>query len=374
MFFLPICSIPHFMVNKKLRPVCEQYLYRFIRLVCHPYRSLRLLNTLAHRPDLALLIRDLHINLDRCHPKNLASSKLPEILQPDGLAPLSSARNIRSLHIGGLNWLSDRSVANIRRIVSNMELTSLVITDPRRSRPDDDEEVNQRVSNLRAILQSQPQLEFLYLTLHAFEASEISAIEVADVPNLRRFKGNPQYVGPILNIAPKLSKLHLDFDFGGLSYKSLGEEEWNGHRIQDLAISMNLKRVSNWDHFERLLARFPNTESLYLRSSDLVYSSILWYYLENLPPRLRALPLLRKLETRNIDVTNTEDLDETVEVLLKFKQHCPVLEHFIDANNRQWVYVPSANEGSGFSAKLDCQLESNSFFHRFDVLPLERDA
>ncbi|KAG8912694.1 hypothetical protein FRC00_003978 [Tulasnella sp. 408] len=362
------------MVNKKLRPVCEQYLYRLIRLVCHPYRSLHLLNTLAHRPDLALFIRDLHINLGRCHPKNLANSTLPEILQRDGLAPLSSARNIRSLHIGGLNWLSDRSLANIRRIVSNMELNSLVITDPRRFRPEDDEEVNQRVSNLRAILQSQPQLEFLYLTRHAFKAAEVKAIEVADVPNLRRFKGNPLYVGPILNIAPKLSKLHLDYGFGGLSYKSLGEEEWNGQKIQDLAISMNLKSVSNWDYFERLLARFPNTESLYLRSSALVYSSELWYYFENLPPRLHALPLLRKLEIRNLNVTNTEDLNETVEVLLKFKQHCPVLERFIDTKDRQWVYVPSADQGSGFSAKLDCQLESNSFFYRFDVLPPEWDA
>lgn len=91
------------MVNRELRPVCEQLLYRSIQLVDHPYRSLPLLHTLAQRPDLALLVRDLRIDLGPCHPGLIYKPKLPDILQPDGLAPLSSAKNIQSLHIGGMN-------------------------------------------------------------------------------------------------------------------------------------------------------------------------------------------------------------------------------------------------------------------------------
>ncbi|KAG9044741.1 hypothetical protein FS837_007596 [Tulasnella sp. UAMH 9824] len=329
MFFLPLSSIPRLMVNRKLRPVCEQYLYRRIRLVVHPYRSLRLLNTLAHRPDLALLIRDLHINLERCQPEVITKFPLPDILQPDGLAPLSSTRNIRSLHIGGMKWLSDPSLAKIRRVVSRMELASLVITDSHRVRPNNDEELNQRVSRLRAILRSQPQLEFLYLMRYAVKTAMLSSIKVADVPNLRRFKGNASYAGHFLNTAPKLSKLDLDFGFSGLAYKSL-DAGWSGHRVQELTIS--------------------------------------------LPPCLRALPLLRKLEIRNLNITNTEDLDQTVEVLLKFKKYCPILERLIDTKNWQWVYVPSADEGSGFRAKLDRQLESKSLSYRFDLAPPEWDA
>lgn len=279
--FLPLCSIPRLMVNKKLRVVCEQYLYRFIRLVGHPQRSLRLLNTLTQRPDLALLIRDFRISLKRC-PETVTKSTLPNILQPDGLAPFSPVRNIRYLHIGGLNWLSDPSLDNIRRIVSIMQLNSLVIEYWQRGRAQTDEEADQRViSHLRAILQSQPQLEFLFLTLYSVQPSRLNSIEVVDVPNLRSFKAKAPYVGPILNTAPNLRKLDLDFGFGGLAYKSLGVERWNGHKIRDLAISVSFKSVSNWDEFESLLARFPNTESLYLRSTTFVYSSMLWSYLEN---------------------------------------------------------------------------------------------
>ncbi|KIO16367.1 hypothetical protein M407DRAFT_33977, partial [Tulasnella calospora MUT 4182] len=189
-FFLPLKSILHLMANRTLRSACEPYLYRNIWIINQPNRSLRLLNTLSLRPDLALTIRELKINLGWFDPKVVAGYKLPDVLQSDGLAPLSLVRNIRSLDIGGLKWLSNPSLANIRRIVSQMELTSLVISGPYYTLQNSDQEANQIViSNLRAILQSQPQLEFLSLTPYAVQPALLNAIEDADVSNLRKFQG-----------------------------------------------------------------------------------------------------------------------------------------------------------------------------------------
>lgn len=61
-YFIPSSSILHLMVNRKMRPVCEQYLYRTIQLLTQPYRSLHLLKAFAVRPDLALLVQKLYIS------------------------------------------------------------------------------------------------------------------------------------------------------------------------------------------------------------------------------------------------------------------------------------------------------------------------
>ncbi|KAG8896712.1 hypothetical protein FRC00_005419 [Tulasnella sp. 408] len=365
MFFLPLRSTLDLMVNRKLHSVCEQYLYRVIWLVAHPYRSLRLLDTLAHRPDLALLVRELQIDLERCHPEAIVKSTIPDILQPDGLAPLSSARNIRSLNIGGLKWLSDPTLAHIRRIVSQMELTSLMISDPYDSPPNDDEEVNQMViSDLRAILQSQPQLTFLRLTSRAVQPALLKSIEAEDVPNLRKFQGTIQYAEAFLNAAPKLTKLDLQIPRGRLAY-SLLDERRKGDKIQDLAISLDFYQVSGWDDFGSLLSRFPNTESLYLRAYGL-HPRWLLFILDKIVSCLRVLPLLRKLEIRGLDPADSEGPDA---MLLKFKKYCPALEIFIDTRDRQWIYIPSAEDGSSFHAKLDCQLEYKWFSHISDLPP-----
>lgn len=366
-FFLPLKSILHLMVNRTLRSACEPDLYRNIWIINQPNRSLRLLNTLSLRPDLALTIRELKINLGWFDPKVVAGYKLPDVLQPDGLAPLSLVRNIRSLDIGGLKWLSSPSLANIRRIVSQMELTSLVISGPYYTLQNSDQEANQIViSNLRAILQSQPQLEFLSLTPYAVQPALLNAIEDADVSNLRKFQGTTSCAEVFLDVAPKISKLDLQFEREGLAYSPSGEG-WNGHKIRALVISLDLNKISNWDDFGSFLARFPNTESLSLTPKALTNQQPLSFYIENIAPRLRVLPLLRKLEIRGLYITTTKDLDRRAEVLLKFKKHCPVLERFIDTYDRQWVYIPSFNEVNSWNAKLDCQLECKRFSHMSDL-------
>ncbi|KAG8908456.1 hypothetical protein FRC00_011236, partial [Tulasnella sp. 408] len=213
-----------------------------------------------------------------------------------------------------------------------MELTSLLISNPHYSPPNDDEEVNQMViSDLRAILRSQPQLTFLRLTSHAVQPALLKRIEVEDVPNLRKFQGPIQYAEAFLNTAPKLTKLDLPVPRGGLAY-SPPDEGWKGHKIRDLVITVDSSQVSDWDDFGSLLSRFPNTESLYLQSYGFNLQPVS-FILDNIASRLRVLPLLQKLEIRGLDPADTEDSNA---MLLKFKNYCPALERFIDTRDRQW--------------------------------------
>ncbi|KAG8897161.1 hypothetical protein FRC00_004728, partial [Tulasnella sp. 408] len=258
MYFLPPSSIMHLMVNRKMQPVCEQY-----RI---PYRSLHLLKAFALRPDLALLVQKLFISLHWCHPGEIASYKLPTLLQPDGLATLSLAKNIRSFGIIGVNWLSDPTLAHIREVVTHMNLTSLFTAD-RDSIRDDLETSRAVVSNLRAILQSQPQLESLSLSGYRIDVAIANTIDTTDVPNLRKFQGRTTLAQAFLHAAPKLNDLNLALGTESRSntpFPQIGD----GHKIRALTTIVFLKYSSSWNSFGSFLESFPNVESLAILSVD----------------------------------------------------------------------------------------------------------
>lgn len=228
MFFLPPRSILHLMVNRKMRPICEQYLYHTVDVISLPYRSLRLLKAFALRPDLALLVKQLHVDLGWLQ---VTLQKLPTLLQPDGLAAPSLAKNLRSFEIVGLNWLSDPTLARIREVVCQMNLTSLSAISWKCDPADDGLRVSRAaVSNLRVILQFQPQLESLTVTGDHIDAAVANSIETADVPNLKRFQGRTPLATAFLNTASKLNYLDLHLGNESLS-KTPFPRMCNGHKF-----------------------------------------------------------------------------------------------------------------------------------------------
>lgn len=283
MFFLPPSSILHLMVNRKLRSVCEPYLYRNIDVGNHPHRSLYLLKTFALVPNQALLVRQLRINLAWCFSGLKAKYKITPILQADGLAALSLAKNIRSLELAGLYWLSDPSLAHICDMVAQMELTSLTIEEPLYYISTEPRTVQLLTSNLRSALLSQPKLEYLSLKFLLNKPALLNNIEAGDVPHLNRFRGEARFARAFLNAASKLSTLDLFFEFDEPSYDPF-RESWNGINIKTLRIEMRFKDVPDWAVFGDFLANFPNTESLQLLSRDLGNEDHIPRYSDHIAP------------------------------------------------------------------------------------------
>ncbi|KAG8901179.1 hypothetical protein FRC00_008562 [Tulasnella sp. 408] len=365
MFFLPPSSIVHLMVNRKMRPICEQYLYHTVDLISLPYRSFSFLKAFALRPDLALLVKQLHVDLGWIR---VTLQDLPTLLQPDDLTAPSLAKNLRSFDIVGLNWLSDPTLTRIREVVCQMNLTSLSAISWHSNRPEDNLSVSRAmVSNLRAILQFQPQLEFLTVTGDHIDAAVVNSIETADVPNLKRFQGRIPLATAFLNTASKLDYLDLHLGHESVS-KTPFPRMCNGHKIRVLRVGVFLTYASSWNGFERFLASFPNIETLVILAIDWFGQGRLSSYFDSIVSYLHVLPLLRKLEIRGLAGSFTEDPHLKPKDLLKFKECCPNLERFIDTEQREWVYARSYENGRGFDVRLECQLLRKKIRHDYDLL------
>ncbi|KAG8911265.1 hypothetical protein FRC00_006804 [Tulasnella sp. 408] len=368
MFFLHPGSIVHLMVNRKLRSACEQFLYRDIHVIDRANRSLCLLTTFVIRPDLALLVRTLRINLDWCIPNGPSKYAIPRLLQPDGIVALSLAKNIRSLSLPDLGWLSDPSLAHICEVVSQMELTSLAIAE--RYSPDPNIELT--MSNLRSTLLSQPKLEDLFLKFHTHKSALLNEIkvQVPDVPSLNRYRGDVRFAKAFLNAATQLSTLEISFEYND-PLDNLLRESWNGNSIIDLRINVNFLDVRDWTLFGPFLACFPDIESLTLLSRNVWYDDPIPLYSKDIAPLLHVLPRLRTLEIGNMfnNIYNSGYPDPTPECILLFKKHSPTLERFVDTNERQWVYVPSDGDAGSFLPRVECQLFKRQHFWEKDLPP-----
>lgn len=125
--FLPTESIRNLVLNKYLQGLCEPILYRDIDLFAKPQRSLQLLHTFALRPDLALLVRSLVIDLRWLVPEEWGPIEIPDILQADGLEALALAKNLRSFGTSAAPCISNPNLSSLRNIVSRMNLTKLSI-------------------------------------------------------------------------------------------------------------------------------------------------------------------------------------------------------------------------------------------------------
>ncbi|KAG8911264.1 hypothetical protein FRC00_006803 [Tulasnella sp. 408] len=364
MLFLDPSSIVHLMVDRKLRSACEQFLYRDIYVAGHPNRAIRLLKTFVLRPDLALLVQRLSIGLEWCLPGAENRYHIPHLLQPDGIAALSFAKNIRFLGLLRVDWLSNPSFAHICEMVSQMELSSLAVDEHYSTDPN----MEVMMSNLRSALLSQPKLEDLSLAFHSDKAALLDKIEVQvpDVPGLNRYRGDVRFAKAFLNAATKLSLLDLYFHYEDPLHILL-RENWNGNGIKALFIRTRFADVRDWVVFGGFLACFPNIESLTLLSVDWYYGGLDPLYFEDVAPQLHVLPRLRKLEVRNVFSKHMAHPGPTPEAVLIFKKHSPTLERFVDTNERQWVYMPCDGDGGNFVPRVECQLVERQRFTGTDL-------
>ncbi|KAG8911634.1 hypothetical protein FRC01_005610, partial [Tulasnella sp. 417] len=294
---LPFVSILDLIkAGRILRSIYEQIPYRHINLSNQPLRTTRLLRTFAERPDLALLVQTLDIDLSLCEVKLFFQDCTISPFHAPGLA---AARNVQSLGISGICWLWGGDMSAIYDIVAKLKLTSLRIPkwQPVDSSvpPPPFEDV---AANLRAILQNQPMLQDLTLEDYAFErgvwfSMAISpgshpvdvmshVIERSDVPSLHTLRGDAMTIASILlhAIGGPLESLEMYWNnvmYPGnqlLSrYSDMKEARLQIRRLHLSVVGPSLYTALGLD-FGRVLELFPRVKSLKVTASSvsLAYS------------------------------------------------------------------------------------------------------
>lgn len=268
------------MVNRFLLPICEQCLYEAITLWGLPRRTFRLLETFLLRPDLALLVRHLTIDVSWANDSGKYHNEVPDALQPDGVEALSLAKNIASLTVDDFgNWMKAPACSRFRGLLSNLTLTSLTIPwipDPTDDRDEfgsfeyeEEDREQEAVTEIRAVLQTQPRLEHLFFPPSYLSDRSLSILETdilsSDVPKLKSLEADPRVAISFLAVSPGLESL------------TLFNTRWNDRLFSKLKASSatsrpSLRRLSVrvsssdewlWGHLDEVFALFPNTETLH---------------------------------------------------------------------------------------------------------------
>ncbi|KAG9048671.1 hypothetical protein FS837_012299 [Tulasnella sp. UAMH 9824] len=268
------------MVNRFLLSIYEAILYRCINICTLPNRSICLLETFELRPDLALLVHTLNIDL---RPSVVGTASQPAqttAASPGGYArirALGLAKNVRSLGISGLSWLPDERLNAFQEVMSTMELKSLRILEPR---PVSDvhhlEHKEEVVANLRRVLQAQPLLTELDLEFRLFKMEVKNGgndvqfgIQKSDVPSLRTLGIRASTIMPLLTaIGPgQLETLNIyewKWQHHNMLVSSFSHLAETSQKIRKLCLSMRWTlNLCFWGFdFGQVLKLFPNLESL----------------------------------------------------------------------------------------------------------------
>ncbi|KAG8968232.1 hypothetical protein FRC05_001613 [Tulasnella sp. 425] len=387
-------SIRNLMVNRSFRPVCEQGLYRSISLPWHPRRSIRLLETFLLRPDLALLVRHLEIDLSWLH----LSDQIPPDLQPDGLEALRLAKNIHSLCLEGVpDWIWVPEMAKFREVIFKMKLVRLQVPELRDPHTryscawpgeviSDDEwdgDQRQRTSTLpkvslvspretngdlgdriRRLLQTQPQLEEFELSDSSITdktaASLQASLKASDVPNLKSLQADPIVAQAFLPVAARLKSLNLTID-------NWGDQLLSEMESKSTAIKLSIRRFTIrvwysdewlWNNLAKVFALFPKTEELSVAINSQTTGTDVEpakYFFEKVGNNVYVLPSLRRLEVMFETLSNRET-PEIFEVeigsMLEAKAACPMLETVVDPEQRLWTFRPDHGMLGGFAPYL----------------------
>lgn len=279
--FLLSSSIPSLIAaNRQFRSIYEQILYRHINLYAQPHRSNALLRTFTLRPDLALLVRSLDIDLRYSALSMLSGQLSLSPARQARLDALASARNVRSFGLSGVAWLWGERMKDIQCVVSKMELTSLRIHECRPTQLISHLRNKAGVyANLRAVLQGQPRLQDLelkYFLLRMEAACGVRnpiGIQSPDGLSLRALKADAYTVASILPVVgDQLESLEMHHWMGNNTKSlttSFSSFTATRDRIRKLHLSMRWNYDLCWDFdFGRLLELLPNVESLRITGSS----------------------------------------------------------------------------------------------------------
>ncbi|KAG8901067.1 hypothetical protein FRC01_009936 [Tulasnella sp. 417] len=313
MSLLPKSSIRNLIVNRSMRPVCEQGLYQNISLPQHTYRSIRLLQTFLLRPDLALLVRHLEINFN--FRIRFLQRRVPSPLQLDAVRAISLAKNIRSLSLlGHSDWMWEPGRDELRQVVSKMKLLRLelrILSDPSsgyhsaagaRSWKYPGRRDVDLGAEIRRVLQAQPSLEEFRLTnlveniIPKIKASLQACLQASDIPSLKSLQATPELAVVLLPIARRLESLDLVL---------VAPNDRLVPEIKAAAIKLSIRRltisIANYAHV------FPS-----LREIEVRYEAV--------DDMAQGIP---KVESQTV---------------VDLKTACPLLEIVVDPEKGLWIF------------------------------------
>lgn len=394
--FLPPSSIASLIgTNSHLRSVYEQTLYRHVFLYIKPHRSVGLLRTFTLRPDLALLVHSLDIDLRPCEVKISSGSTRLQSSHSARLDPLALARNIKSFGLSGVAWLCGEEMEPIQNLISKMKLTSFRVYEWWPNDPSPQIEHCQMVfANLRKVLQGQPLLQdlrleyFLLKRDSGYVGSTPIGIESSDLPNLRTLRADAATVAAILPTVATGQLSTLEMDSWGNSNHSLLVSSFTclteaRQRVRKLHLSIEWNSSRGWGFdFGRILELFPNVESLRVLGSSTPLlgnqPTLLHTFFEKVASQITQSPNLTTLEmslTFNLELEPTDINDVDEELMLSLKSSCPSLKTFIDQAQWEWAFLPSDKEGQSISSRVVKvgQLYWSSPRFRWDICAVELD-
>ncbi|KAG8921096.1 hypothetical protein FRC01_000415 [Tulasnella sp. 417] len=372
---LSTVSIPNLMANRSLRSICEQALYRSISLPKHPRRSIRLLETFLSRPDLALLVRHLEIDLSWRYPGLFPASQVPSVLQPDGLEALCLAKNIQSFSLAGVaDWIWEPEMARFREVVFKLKLVRLqvpLIRDPHTEYacvwPGDSDIEGDWDGDLgveiRKLLQAQPLLEEFKLLSSSItyktSASLRDRLQASDILSLKSLQAAPHVALAFLSVSDRLENLNLML------------AEWGDRSFSDIETQSTLAKLSVrrftirvwysdewlWKNLTKVFALFPKTEELSIAINSLTTAKDVEpanYYFEKVSNNIHVLPALRHLQvTFETLYPETPKIFEVgIGALVECKLSCPMLETVVDPKKRLWIFRIGPQSSGGFVPQL----------------------
>ncbi|KAG8946407.1 hypothetical protein FRC04_011853 [Tulasnella sp. 424] len=333
------------MVNKLLKTICEPILYRIIRLRDKSWRTYHLLNTFILRPDLALLVRHLEIDLLYCDVKD----RPQQSSFPWALEALSLLKNIKSLGFSGNKaslWSS--RMEQFRIIVSAMGLTSLSVGEVQGVRwglP----RALVAGQTLVEFLRLQPQLEVLGIDHFSFPPDFHP--QPSDLPNLRTLRATGPIAAKLISSTPLLRTLEIrkgdcdpdPFDFSTFVSSAAAV----GPSISELVLhlphpqqwaSRNVASVfAVFSNIEKLAVEVAAEDGRELNSPDSFFDP--------------------QLEVRRDDSFALYDIRDFREAyMIKCKSVCPQLTTFIDLSRRIWKYQTLSGNQGGSEIHLVDQL------------------
>ncbi|KIO25970.1 carbohydrate esterase family 16 protein [Tulasnella calospora MUT 4182] len=385
--FLSTGSIRNLMVNRSLRLICEKGLYQSISLSRHPRRSFRLIQTLLLRPDLALLIRDLKIDLGWLHHRPHTPGHVPSTLQPDAPAALLLAKHIQSLSLFGVgDWIWGPDKEALRGVIFKMKLVRLdlpwlhdphtlyacimTINGPGRNIGNDWK--GDLGDEIRRLLQAQPSLEEFNLPSTSITLKTSSSLQASlrpsDIPNLRSLQATPEVAIAFLPAAAQLKSLNLvvadwnDRLFSEFEAKSAAIRLFIRHfKIRVAYYSRDHQWF--WKNLDKIFSLFSNTEQLSVTiccgSLPIAkYVKPAQYYFDMIAENVSVLPWLRKAEVQfqALDRDTPGILEVETQSLLKFRIACSLLETVVDPRKRLWAFRVDHQNARGFAPQLLGQL------------------
>lgn len=257
--------------HRLLRSIYEAILYRCINLQPLSSRSIGLLETFKLRPDLALQVHTLDIDLR----PTVVSALHPTQSVSQDITALALAKNIKSLGILGLSWLPGKRLNAFQNAICGMKLKSLRIKELEPASTihnrNHKEEV---VANLRQVLQAQPLLEsldldFLFFRMEVNKGGEIQfGIQKSDVPRLRTLGTHASTVVPLFEAIDggQLDSLTIYYwkkEYHDSLVSSFSNPARTSQKIRRLHLSTFWTADRGWGFdLGQALELFPNIESL----------------------------------------------------------------------------------------------------------------